>query len=315
MSQLQTWFDRTARWTAVARVTGVHARSADVGRLTRRGVSCDTSWTRMRHTALRLPVAGRAVWVRDGHRWHSSAARAPRFPRARLARGVVDVAAHTDDRHRPGGASSAGSFAPTRRSPDRRPRVAPRLRSLRGQRQESRLVLLVGVDVPVFHQGLKFFFEDQQRGCFGERLLFPCELALQSSNPLGRRQRRSAFLAQGESPLFVSARSTPSRCRNSVSAAPVRELAFARIRILFSIDQSRLGRFAGMTGRLLASCNHRESVCWRRPVSIASCRALTASVPVNRPIIFCLNARENGFVTNRRLLAPLFNRASERQLS
>ena len=28
-----------------------------------------------------------------------------------------------------------------------------------------------------------------------------------------------------------------------------------------------LGRFAAMTGRLLASCNHRESVCWRRPVT------------------------------------------------
>ena len=74
-------------------------------------------------------------------------------------------------------------------------------------------------------------------------------------------------------------------------------LAFARIRIFSSIDQSRLGRFAGMTGRLLASCSHRESVCWRRPVSKASCRALTASLPVKRATIFCLKARENGFVT------------------
>jgi hypothetical protein len=62
-------------------------------------------------------------------------------------------------------------------------------------------------------------------------------------------------------------------------------------------DQSRFGRFAGMTGSLLASCNKRESVCWRRPVSTASCRALTASLPVKRVTIFCLNARENGFVT------------------
>jgi hypothetical protein len=52
-----------------------------------------------------------------------------------------------------------------------------------------------------------------------------------------------------------------------------------------------------MTGRLPASCNHRESVCWRRPVSNASWRALTASLPVNRATIFCLKARENGFVT------------------
>ena len=30
---------------------------------------------------------------------------------------------------------------------------------------------------------------------------------------------------------------------------------------------------------------------------MASCRALTASLPVKRAIIFCLNASENGFVT------------------
>jgi hypothetical protein len=74
-------------------------------------------------------------------------------------------------------------------------------------------------------------------------------------------------------------------------------LAVAKIRIFSSIDQSRFGRFAGMTGSVLASCNHRESVCWRRPVSNASCRALTASLPVKRVTIFCLKARENGFVT------------------
>jgi hypothetical protein len=74
-------------------------------------------------------------------------------------------------------------------------------------------------------------------------------------------------------------------------------LAVAKIRIFSSIDQSRLGRFAGMTGRALASCNHRESVCWRRPVSNASWCALTASLPVKRVTIFCLKARENGFVT------------------
>src|SRR5438105_8538864 len=52
-----------------------------------------------------------------------------------------------------------------------------------------------------------------------------------------------------------------------------------------------------MIGRLLASSNHGETVCWRRPVSNASWRALTASLPVKRATIFCLNARENGFVT------------------
>lgn len=63
-----------------------------------------------------------------------------------------------------------------------------------------------------------------------------------------------------------------------------------QVRIFSLIDQSRLGRFAGMTGRLLASCTQRESVCWRSPVSNASCRALTASLPVKRATIFCLNA-------------------------
>jgi hypothetical protein len=43
-------------------------------------------------------------------------------------------------------------------------------------------------------------------------------------------------------------------------------------------DQSCLGRFAGMTGSVLAFCIHRESrllaVSWRRPVSKTTCRAL-----------------------------------------
>jgi hypothetical protein len=52
-----------------------------------------------------------------------------------------------------------------------------------------------------------------------------------------------------------------------------------------------------MTGRLLRSCSQRESVCCRRPVSNASCRALIASLPVRRASIFRLNAKENGFVT------------------
>jgi hypothetical protein len=45
--------------------------------------------------------------------------------------------------------------------------------------------------------------------------------------------------------------------------------AFARIRILSSIDQARFGRFAAMTGRLLASCNHRESVAFSPRCSTA----------------------------------------------
>ena len=76
-------------------------------------------------------------------------------------------------------------------------------------------------------------------------------------------------------------------------------------------DQSRRGRFGGMTGTLLASCNDRESVCWRRPISNASCRALTEFMPISRATIFCLNARENGFVTESALSRQRINRASE----
>jgi hypothetical protein len=47
------------------------------------------------------------------------------------------------------------------------------------------------------------FFEYQQRRRLGERLLFPCELALERSHPPGRRQRRSSLLRQGEAPLLV----------------------------------------------------------------------------------------------------------------
>ena len=64
-------------------------------------------------------------------------------------------------------------------------------------------MLLVRVVVLVLLQGLEFFFEHQQRGGFGERLLFPRELALERANPLHRRQRRPPFLAEGQSPLLV----------------------------------------------------------------------------------------------------------------
>jgi hypothetical protein len=53
-------------------------------------------------------------------------------------------------------------------------------------------------------------------------------------------------------------------------------------------DPVTAGRFGGRIERLLASCNHRDSVCCLRPVSIANCRALIASLPLIRASIFCL---------------------------
>ena len=141
------------------------------------------------------------------------------------------------------------------------------------------------------------FFEYEQGGGFGERLFFPRELTLERADPLHRRQRRPPFLGEGESPLLVLGLQYALALEEIGQLGSLRALAFARIRIFSSIDHSRFGRSAGMTGRLLASCNHRESVCWRRPVSTASCRALTASFPVKRTTIFCLNGNENDFVT------------------
>jgi hypothetical protein len=158
-------------------------------------------------------------------------------------------------------------------------------------------VLLVDVDVLVLLHDLEFFLSTSNAAASASAFSFRAS---------SRSRARIRFVVASEarpSSLKASrhcsyaAWSTPSRRRKSVSSAPVRLLAFARIRIFSSIDQSRRGRFAGITGRLLASCAHRESVCWRRPVSDASCRALTASVPVKRATIFSLKARENGFVT------------------
>src|SRR5579859_5471042 len=51
-----------------------------------------------------------------------------------------------------------------------------------------------------------------------------------------------------------------------------------------------------MSGRLRASCNHRDRFCWRMPVCLDNSTALRAFLPVRRSIIFCLKATENGLV-------------------
>src|SRR2546428_6935382 len=77
------------------------------------------------------------------------------------------------------------------------------------------------------------------------------------------------------------------------------------------MDHSFVCRLDGITERLHASCSHRESVCWRRPVSRDSCRALTASLPVSLSSIFCLYASENGLVTSLSLPRPTGPKASD----
>jgi hypothetical protein len=149
-------------------------------------------------------------------------------------------------------------------------------------------VLLAGVGVLVLLQRQEFFLSTSKAAASASAFSFRA-----SSRSSVRIRLMVASEARPSSPRAsrhcpYSACNTPSHCRKSVSSAPVSVLALARIRIFSPIDQSRLGRFAGMLGRLLASCSHRESVCWRRPVSSASWRALTASVPVKRPTIFCL---------------------------
>ena len=187
---------------------------------------------------------------------------------------------------------------------DRPPGGVPRLAGLHEARPRSRLALLVGVDVLVLHHRLEFFLSTSSAAASASAF------SLRASSRSRARIRfvvaRPARLSPSASRhCSYSACSTPSRCRRSVNLAPVSALPVARIRIFSSIDQSRLGRFTGMTGRLLASCIHRERVCCVRPVSNASCRALTPSLPVKRSTIFCLKARENGFVTEHCLLAPL----------
>ena len=167
-------------------------------------------------------------------------------------------------------------------------------------------MFLVAAGVLVLLERLQFFLSTSNAAASASAFSFRASsrssarirfIVASDARPSSRRASRHCS---------YSACRTPSRRRHSVSSAPVRVLAFARIRIFSSIDQSRFGRFAGMTGRLLASCNHRESVCCRRPVSSDSCRALTPSLPVNRATIFCLKARENGFVTE-----PLSSRPAD----
>ena len=131
-------------------------------------------------------------------------------------------------------------------------------------------MLLVGIVVLVRLQSLEFFLSTSRAAASASAFSFRA-----SSRSSVRIRFTVASDARPSSPrasrhCSYSACSMPPRWRKSLNSAPVRVLAFARIRIFSSMDQSRFGRFAGMTGRLLASCNQRESVCWRRPVSNAS---------------------------------------------
>ena len=78
----------------------------------------------------------------------------------------------------------------------------------------------------------------------------------------------------------------------------------------------RAEELLGLTiGTLQASCSHRERVCWRMPVSMANCRALTACLPVSCSNIFRLYANEKGRVVYHRLFAPTSSKKPRRQLS
>lgn len=149
-------------------------------------------------------------------------------------------------------------------------------------------MLLVGVGVLVLLQRQEFFLSTSKAAASASAFSFRAS---------SRSRARIRFVvATAARPSSVrasrhcsySAGRTPSRRRRSLSSLPVSARAAARIRILSSMAQSRRGRFGGMTERLLASCNHRDNVCCLRPVSMASCRALMASLPLIRASIFCL---------------------------
>lgn len=102
-----------------------------------------------------------------------------------------------------------------------------------------------------------------------------------------------------------SAKSKPFCSRKLLSSVPESFCASPRTRIFSSIDHVfDLCRRVPISGKLRASRSHRDKVSCEIPVSRARDLALTASFPVSCSTIFCLNARENGFVTLLSLPRP-----------
>jgi hypothetical protein len=119
--------------------------------------------------------------------------------------------------------------------------VEPRRSRPRSRQPRLRLVLLVGVVVLVRLQGLEFLLSTSNAAASASAFSFRA-----SSRSSVRIRFIVASEARPSSPsasrhCSYSARSTASRWRKSVSSAPVSVLAFARIRIFSSIDQSPSG--------------------------------------------------------------------------
>jgi hypothetical protein len=116
------------------------------------------------------------------------------------------------------------------------------------------------------------------------------------ARPSSSRARRHCSSSPSRSPSFS---------RNACSAEPESLPASAKTRIFSSIDHAfDLCRRGRISGKLCASPSHRDNVCCGIPISSAKALALTESRPVNRSIIFCLNANENDFVIVLSVLAP-----------
>ena len=155
----------------------------------------------------------------------------------------------------------------------------------------SRLVLLVGVDVLVLLQGLEFFLSTSNAAASASALSFRASsrssirirfIVASDARPSSPRQVATARIRPAGRPRAGGNPSAPHPSTGSPSPNPNLLLDRPVVpRALRGHDWKNP----------IASCNHRESVCWRRPVSNASCRALTASFPVKRVTIFCLKAR------------------------
>lgn len=133
------------------------------------------------------------------------------------------------------------------------------------------------------HTGCPLFFENEQRRSFSQRLLFASELALELANTLVGRCRGCATLIQSNAPLLVLGELHPFAFQVGGQLLGIELGTVGENTDLWSTVHTRTGLgLSAMIGRLRASCNQRDRLCCRIPVSRANRAALTAFFPMSR---------------------------------
>jgi hypothetical protein len=162
-------------------------RGPAASRAGRVGAAAGTSSIRTRGTALHRQAGEPAAWATGRRSANCSARSTPAPPQRAPAHCLAGDAVHSADRRLADANANARRCEPRYRV-DHRQVSDARLRSAPGPRgRRSPLVRPVrGVVLVLPIQGVHFFFENEQRGRFGQCLLLAGELALELTNALGR---------------------------------------------------------------------------------------------------------------------------------